>query len=151
MEITGRVILVLPEESGTSKAGNAWKKNGYVLETFDRFPKKVKVTVFGRNVDNVHMEAGKAYVISVDVESREFNGRWYTDVMCYAARETEVPGMGDAAAAVAAAGAPFGQPAATPFPPAGANPFAPQDPFAGGAGAAGGAAFSDGGNDDLPF
>ena len=64
MDITGRIIEVLPEESGVSKAGKAWKKDGYILETFDTYPKKVKITVFGRNCDNVHMEAGRAYTVS---------------------------------------------------------------------------------------
>lgn len=152
MEITGRVIFVLPEESGTSKAGNAWKKNGYVLETFDTYPKKVKVTVFGRNVDTVHMEAGKSYVVSVDVESREYNGRWYTDVNCYAARETEAPngqqtmpqGNYQAPANPGMQGGGFPQAPS-------ADPFKTPDPFASAAGAAGSSAFGDSGSDDLPF
>ena len=32
MEIAGKIILALPEQSGVSKAGNAWKKREYVLE-----------------------------------------------------------------------------------------------------------------------
>ena len=41
MEITGKIIIALPEMSGTSKAGNAWKKREYVLETQETYPKKV--------------------------------------------------------------------------------------------------------------
>ena len=156
MDITGRIIEVLPEESGVSKAGKVWKKVGYILETFDTYPKKVKITVFGRNCDNVHMEAGRAYTVSVDVESREFNGRWYTDVNGYAARETEMPGVGGSQP-VQQGGNPFGQqpaaaPAASAAAPA-ANTFAPNDPFASAPasqGAAGANAFGDS-SDDLPF
>ena len=31
MEITGKIIQVLPEVGGVSKAGNEWKKQEYVL------------------------------------------------------------------------------------------------------------------------
>ena len=43
MEITGKIIAVLPEQGGTSKSGNEWKKQEYVLEMNDQsqYPKKV--------------------------------------------------------------------------------------------------------------
>lgn len=87
MEIEGKIILDLPLQSGTSKAGNPWKKKEWVLETFGTYPRKVKFHVFGDRVDNIRLECGKDYVLSFDLESREFNGRWYTDVNVYAARD----------------------------------------------------------------
>lgn len=33
MEITGKIIVAMPEVGGTSAKGNAWKKREYVLET----------------------------------------------------------------------------------------------------------------------
>lgn len=86
MEIEGKIILDLGLQSGMSKAGREWKKKEYVLETFGQYPRKVKFTVFGDRVDQIQLEAGNSYTLSVDVESREFNDRWYTDVNCYAAR-----------------------------------------------------------------
>ena len=41
MEVTGKIILALPEMSGTSRAGNAWKKREYVLETQETYPRKI--------------------------------------------------------------------------------------------------------------
>ena len=41
MEVTGKIIAVLPLQGGVSKAGNEWKKQEYVLETHDQYPKKV--------------------------------------------------------------------------------------------------------------
>ena len=35
MEVTGKIIAVLPLQGGVSKAGNEWKKQEYVLETHD--------------------------------------------------------------------------------------------------------------------
>lgn len=87
MEIEGKIIIDLPLQSGTSKAGNPWKKKEWVLETFGTYPRKVKFHVFGDRVDTMRLECGKDYVLSFDLESREFNGRWYTDVNVYAARD----------------------------------------------------------------
>lgn len=80
MEISGRIIQVLPLQSGTSKTGNAWKKQEYVLETKDNYPRKVKFDFFGDRVDQFPLAVGDDVVVSFDLESREFNGRWYTDV-----------------------------------------------------------------------
>ena len=137
MEIEGKIILDLGEQSGTSKAGNLWKKHEWVLETFGNYARKVKFTIFGAKVDTVHVEIGKSYKISVDAESREYNGRWYTDLNAFAAQEI---------------GAPQPQVNAAPADPFGAAPqgFAPQtdgfasapsDPFAA----------SNSETDDLPF
>ncbi len=86
MEIDGKIILDLGMQSGTSKAGRDWKKKEYVLETFGSFPKKVKFHIFGDKADTINLEVGNSYTLSVDLESRDFNDRWYTDVSCYAAR-----------------------------------------------------------------
>ncbi|MBR4153887.1 MAG: DUF3127 domain-containing protein, partial [Paludibacteraceae bacterium] len=47
MEIKGKVVLVLPQQSGTSQAGNQWKKQEFVIETQEQFPKKICMTLFG--------------------------------------------------------------------------------------------------------
>lgn len=135
MEFVGKVILDLPMESGTSRTGNPWRKKSWVLETFDQYPKKVKVDAFGNGVDNVRMELMKVYQVSVDAESREFNNRWYTDLRVYRAVETVAPGAG---ASAPAQSAPM---SANPFTDAPAGfPSAPAEP----------AAFEDAA-DDLPF
>ncbi|MCM1291038.1 MAG: DUF3127 domain-containing protein [Prevotella sp.] len=90
MELTGRIILDLPLQQGTSKAGNLWQKKEWVLETPGQYPKKVKFHVFGEDkINNNHFEVGKDYTISYDIESREYNGRWYTDINVYASRPAD--------------------------------------------------------------
>lgn len=86
MEIEGKIIQDLPEEGGVSKAGNNWRKKCWVLETEGQYPKVVKFDFFGDRIDNNKLEIGKKYVISYDLESREYQGRWYTDVRAYASR-----------------------------------------------------------------
>lgn len=96
MEVNGKIIEVCPIQEGTSKAGNPWKKRLYVLETQDNYPKKVAFTVFGsERVDqyNDKIMAGMNVRVSFDLESREFNGRWYTDATAW---RIEVAGEGTA-------------------------------------------------------
>lgn len=80
MEIKGKIINVLPEISGVSKSGNSWKKREYVLETMDNFPKKVHFDLFGERADQYPLTAGEVVTLSFDIESREYNGRWYTSI-----------------------------------------------------------------------
>ena len=70
----------IPMVEGVSKAGKAWKKKEWVLETPGMYPRRVKIHVFGDRADQLNFEVGKAYKVDFDLESREFNGRWYTDV-----------------------------------------------------------------------
>lgn len=117
MELTGRIILDLPLQQGTSKAGNAWMKKEWVLETPGQYPKKVKFHVFGQDRINANpFEVGRDYTIQYDIESREFNGRWYTDISVYSSRPADNqapagPGHGDWATAAQPTGPQFGQPA----------------------------------------
>lgn len=130
MEITGKVIAVLPEEGGTAKStGKPWRKQNYVIETPGTYPRKVCFNIFGDRIDQFKsvLVLNNDVTVSFDLESREFNGKWYTDVRAYNV--------------VAAAGAPAaGAPAAYSAPIAGDFPPAPADlsPAAGSA-------------EDLPF
>ncbi|MDE7096060.1 MAG: DUF3127 domain-containing protein, partial [Muribaculaceae bacterium] len=121
MEIEGKIILDLGMQSGMSKAGREWKKKEWVLETFGQYPRKVKFHVFGDKADTMGIEVGNSYILSVDLESREFNDRWYTDVSCYAARPY-VPG--------GAQQPPYPQQGYPQQQPYGQQPYAPQQPYA---------------------
>lgn len=79
MEITGRIIQVLDEQSGNGRNG-VWRKRDYILETGGQYPKKVCMTVWGDKIDQFNMQQGEEVNAGIEVESREFNGRWYTDV-----------------------------------------------------------------------
>lgn len=149
MELNGKIIIDLPMQTGTSKAGNPWKKKEWVLETFGAYPRKVKFHIFGDRADAIHFEVGKDYTVSFDLESREFNGKWYTDVSVFAAREYVDPNMSQGYPAAPQA-APYGAapqpayqqpmaPAAAPAQPFGAPPQPTFTPSANGA------------EEDLPF
>ena len=84
MELIGKIIQILPLQEGVSKAGTPWKKQEYILETLGtQYPRKVCFNLFGDNVDKFPMQVGQDVTVSIDIESREFNGRWYTDVRAW--------------------------------------------------------------------
>ena len=68
MEITGKIIQVLPEVGGVSKAGNEWKKQEYVLETHDQYPKKVCFQIFGADkIAQAAIQPGEELTVSFDM------------------------------------------------------------------------------------
>lgn len=93
LKITGLVSQVLPLESGESKAGNAWKKQTFILETSGEYPRKVPIQLWGEAVDKHPVEVGQSITASINIEGREFNGRWYVDVRAWniVAAEGEEP------------------------------------------------------------
>lgn len=80
MEIKGKIIVALPEMSGVSKSGNNWKKREYVLETQETYPRKVHFDFFGDRADQYPLSVGDDITLSFDIESREYNGRWFTSI-----------------------------------------------------------------------
>jgi hypothetical protein len=83
MEISGRLVQTLPTQTGMGKNGE-WKKCSFVIETADKFPKKICIIAWKDLVDQVQqISVGTDLKVSFDVESREFNGKWYTDVKAW--------------------------------------------------------------------
>lgn len=83
MEIKGKIIKNLGIQSGTSKAGNAWSKASIVIETDGQFPKKVMLDNL-KNADEFGKLAVGSYgTFHIELNSTEFNGRWYTSVNCW--------------------------------------------------------------------
>ena len=85
MDIKGKIIQKLPPQSGVSKSGTAWNKQEYVLETLDSYPNQIKFDFFGDKANDNILMVGDIVTVSIDIESREFNGRWYTDIHAYKA------------------------------------------------------------------
>lgn len=83
MEFEGTVYKMLPLTKGTSARGE-WQRQDVVFEMQDgSFARKICVTFFNRPDDVAKLKEGAAYHVSVNVESREYNGRWYTDVRAW--------------------------------------------------------------------
>ena len=84
MEIIGKLIKILPEQSGQSERGT-WVRGGFVIETEEQFPRQVAFTLFGEErVRMIKTIASNSQIkVSFSPESREFNERWYTDLRCF--------------------------------------------------------------------
>lgn len=125
LNISGIVLNILPLQTGTSKAGNQWKKQDFILETGGQYPRKVCICLFGDNVDKFPLQVGQSVTASVDIESREFNARWYTDVRAWNVVYNAQQGAPAQAPTASAPTAPTAQPAApatpTAQPPAAAD------------------------------
>ena len=68
-------------QTGSSARGE-WQKQDFIMETQDQYPKKVCISVWNNKMEiepllNTQIKA------SINLESREYNGRWYTDVKAW--------------------------------------------------------------------
>ena len=80
MEIQGKIIVVLPERSGTSQRGNQWRSISYVLETQEQYPKKLAFDVTNDKIDQLNIQLGEILTVQFDINAREYNGRWFNSV-----------------------------------------------------------------------
>lgn len=118
MEVTGKVIAVLPEQGGVSKTGNEWKKQEYVIETQEQYPKKVCFQLFGADrIAQAAIQPGETITVHFDIESREYQGRWYTNINGWKVEHPAADGASPSAATTPANFAPAGAPVAPDFPP----------------------------------
>lgn len=142
MEIAGKVIQIMPKQAGVSKQGNPWEVQPFVLETLDHYPRKVYIEIFGsERVKQNPVDIDHVVTVSYDLESREFNGRWYTSVRAWRVQNGDGTQQPEQAAQPAqAAQAATSQGAIYPDAGAQAPTVDPYDPNAGGDG-----------NSDLPF
>lgn len=133
MEITGKIIAVLPERSGVSaRSGAEWRCASYVLETMEQYPRKMNFEVFGTDrIQQFNIQVGETMIVSFDIDAHEFNGRWFNSIRAWKVDrnlQAATPSAAVDAADIppfAAPGAPAPQtapapqvmPEAAPFPP----------------------------------
>lgn len=82
LQITGTVKQILEMQSGESKNG-PWKKQDFILETPGKFPRLVCITQWGDQIDKNNISEGETITASIDIQSREYKGKWYTDVKAW--------------------------------------------------------------------
>ena len=98
MEFEGTVYKIMPVATGTSARGE-WQRQDVIFDYNDggQFSRKLCVTFFNRPDDAAKLREGGVYNVSVNIESREYNGRWYTDIRAWRLQ----PKQNDAPAAAA--------------------------------------------------
>lgn len=139
MEITGKIIAVLPPKQGVSQStGNAWMCQDYVLETQEMYPKKVCFNVFGaEKIQEMNIQLGETLTVSLEINANEYQGKWYNQVRGW--KVVRVPAQGQQQAQVPPQGCqvvyPDRRPAQAPqqtqtaFPPQGTPQDDGQLPF----------------------
>lgn len=85
LELEGRIVRKLGVQTGTSARG-AWSKQEFILEYQEgNYPSQICMNVWGE--DKVRelekYQVNDKVKISFNLSSREFNGRWYTDVRAW--------------------------------------------------------------------
>jgi hypothetical protein len=126
MDLTGRIIAVLPAQSGVSaRTGNTWMSQDYVIEVPGTYPKRCVFRIFGEDrIKQYNVQMNEDVTVQFDIDAHEYQGRWFNDIRAFNIIRGQVP-----VAAPEAGATPFppqqmaaapGQaaPAATPFPPA---------------------------------
>jgi hypothetical protein len=81
LKIHGTVTKILEPQTGESAKGN-WTKQEFILETEnDKYPKSICIEIWGDKVEPP--QVGDVVICSINVESREYNGRYYTNVRAW--------------------------------------------------------------------
>jgi len=82
MEIEGKLLQALPVQNITSQKG-AMKKMDFVIEIESKFPRKICFALWNDKIDLFSAKAGDSVKVYFDLDSREYNGRWYTEAKAW--------------------------------------------------------------------
>lgn len=85
--IEGQITAILPETRGVGQRGE-WVSQDFVLKTDDNYPKNICFTILGADkIKEANIRIGDVVSIGVNIESREFNGRWYTSIKAWSVKK----------------------------------------------------------------
>ena len=83
MDFEGKVMEILPAVTGQSARGT-WERQTVVFEQANKqFGKEIAVTFMNKAQEVAMLQKGQSYTVSFDIESRNYQGRWYTDVRAW--------------------------------------------------------------------
>lgn len=82
MQLTATLTQLQPLQSGESKNG-IWRKQDIIVSTDGQYPKKICVSIWGDKINESQLQIGNVLTIFYELESREYNNKWYTDVKAW--------------------------------------------------------------------
>ena len=93
LEIKGKIIAALEKKSGVARAtGNTWVAQEYVMEIPGVYPKKLCFEVFGEErIKEFDIKVMDTLTVSLDVDAREYNGRWYNTLRAWKVEREALP------------------------------------------------------------
>jgi len=121
MDLTGRIIAVMPAQSGVSaRTGNSWMSQDYVIEVPGQYPRRCVFRIFGEDrIKQFNIQMNEDVTVQFDIDAHEYQGRWFNDIRAFniirgQAVPPVAPSMPDANSFPPAQQAPS---TTTPFPP----------------------------------
>lgn len=90
LDFVGKLIKLMPEQSGQSKNG-AWRKQDFLLETTDQqYNKKALFAAWGDKIDALNQYSiGDLVKVYFNIEAREYNDKWYNDIKIWKVESAE--------------------------------------------------------------
>ena len=83
MKIKARIKKILEIETGTSKSGTTWKKQNFIVNQFTPFKDELCCSIFNDNISLMaNRKEGETVDLELTIKSREWNGKYYTNVNC---------------------------------------------------------------------
>lgn len=82
--IRGQVIVVGQLQQGVGKtSGKEWKRQEYVIQTDGQYPKKVAFSLMNDKIAQANIQMGQTIEVELDAQSREYQGKWYTELTAW--------------------------------------------------------------------
>jgi len=82
MQLTAKLLNILPLQTGTSKNG-PWKKQEIIVEMAGNIPRKLCISIWGEKIDTIQLKIGQQLKIDFEVESREYSNKWYSEIKAW--------------------------------------------------------------------
>lgn len=128
--MTGVVIAILPEHSGTSQRGE-WKSQSFVIETQEQYPKHLCFEVFGADrIAQFNIKGGETITVQFDIDARQYQDRWFNTIKAWnisrPGQQANAQGVYNMSSQTGAQAAQAAQQAAMTGAP---NPMNPRNPF----------------------
>lgn len=83
MEMTGKVIAILPPRSGVSQRGE-WKTQSFVIETQEQYPRHLCFEVFGaEKITQFNIQSGETITVQFDIDARQYQDKWFNSIKAW--------------------------------------------------------------------
>tara|TARA_R110000744_G_scaffold327818_1_gene433536 strand:+ start:3218 stop:3532 length:315 start_codon:yes stop_codon:yes gene_type:complete len=81
MNVEGKLIKILTQETGVSKSDKQWVKQSIILEQEVDYNKEIVIGFFGDNINKLqNVKVGDFLSCNVNISSREYKGKYYHNI-----------------------------------------------------------------------
>lgn len=85
IEVEGVIIKEYPAKEGvSSRTGNAWKSQEFVIQTKDQYPRACLFRVFGADkLEQFNIHQGDSVHVWLDINARAWQDRYFNDISAF--------------------------------------------------------------------